>query len=126
MSLSWTDAAEWKPQGKEGVWGPGRGWKKWRSLREPKSSGQGLPACSTWILTLEAGQIGILRFGFQQVWEPCIAVAEPTALRGGVSGRSVGQGNPSFQPAMASSPLARLTLQSRTRIQLVWAQGRCS
>lgn len=42
----------------------------------------------------------------------------------GVSG--TGQPFPSLQPATANSPPARLTLQSRTRIQLVWAQGRCS
>lgn len=58
----------------------------WKCLRDPKSSGQGPPACPTWILTLEAGQIGILGFGFQQVWQPCIAVSEPTALEGGSVG----------------------------------------
>lgn len=101
VPFSWTDAGEWKPQGKERVWGPGRGWKKWRSVREPKSRGQGLPACSTWILTLEAGQIGILRFGFQQVWQPCIAVAEPTALGGGGQWEVSGAGQP-FLPASHS------------------------
>lgn len=41
---------------------------------------------SNLILTLKAGQIGVLRFGFQQVWQPCIAVPKPTALRTGSVG----------------------------------------
>lgn len=31
-------------------------------------------------LTLQAGEAGVLRLGFQQVWEPCVSVPEATAL----------------------------------------------
>lgn len=56
--------------------------------------------CPTWVLTLEAGQIGILWFGFQQMWQPCIAVPKTTALGVKQQG-SEGQGDPSFQVALA-------------------------
>lgn len=91
------------PGNRQGVWGPicvqKRGWKKWKGLRDPESSGQGPPACLTWILTLEAGQIGVLRFGFQQVWQPGIAVPKPAALEmSSMGGQWVGATLPSSQP----------------------------
>lgn len=51
-----------------------------KNPRGPKNRRPGPPSHPTWPLTLEAGQVGILRFGFQQVWQPCVAVPEPTAL----------------------------------------------
>lgn len=96
------------PGDRQGVWGPTSGqdwgWMKWESLRTQKSSGRGPPAYQTWILTLEAGQTGVLRFGFQQVWQPCIAVPEPTALGGGRVGMVNGASNAPLQPVSAMSP----------------------
>lgn len=116
------------PGGRQGIWGPTRvperGWKKWESLRTREQWAKAA-AGPSWVLTLEAGQIGVLRFDFQEVWQPRIAVPEPTAL--GVGSVEVSGAGHAFVPAAtATTPPTRLTFQSRTRIQLVWAQGRCS
>lgn len=85
------------------------------------SRGQGPSPPARRALTLQAGQVGVLGFDLQQVRQPRVAVPEPTALRRG--GRSVLRA-PSLRPQ--PRPLLSLTFQSRTRIQLVCAQGRCS
>lgn len=83
MSLDGKEAGKWKPQGAEvgpsmsAGERPGEGR---RILEDPRAGGHGPPGHPTWPLTLEAGQVGILGFGFQQVRQPCVAVPEPTAL----------------------------------------------
>lgn len=51
----------------------GRGWSYLTTHHNPK--------CPSFVpLTLQAGEAGILRLRFQQVWEPCVSVPKATAL----------------------------------------------
>lgn len=130
VSLDWEEAGKWKPQGIHRGFGAqhefrteaGRSGKVCKNAR---AAGEGprLPNLDT--------HSGGWANWHPRVWFSAGVAAVYSGTRthspgGGVGGRSVGQGNPSLQPAIATSSPARLTLQSRTRIQLVWAQGRCS
>ena len=103
MSLDWEEAGKWKPQGIHRELGPNTspGLRLEEVGKSARTQEQRVraPACQTWILTLEAGQIGILGFGFQQMWQPCIAVPEPTALGVELAGGQWGRATPpSSQP----------------------------
>lgn len=68
MSSDWRKENETLGDGQE-VWGsttsPGLGLEEaGKSVRTSEQRGEGPRPLQTWVLTLEAGQIGIPRFGF--------------------------------------------------------------
>lgn len=67
MPLDREEAGKWKPQRAE--LGPSMSARERledgrRILEDPRAGVQGPQGNPTWPLTLEAGQVGILRFGF--------------------------------------------------------------
>lgn len=83
--------------------------------------------------TLQAWQVHVFRFGFQQVRKSSVSVSKTTTLTTHIHAHIRIQKK--CDSVNVDSPLsvsvfflfsASLTLHSRTRIQLVWAQGLCS